>query len=366
MDFSSQSTPKATSVARFLLETCLSRAKNLTKDENFVAVTTFSLAALLWNPSTYLQLAAHYLEVFPAINLLVLFILIIRGILISPRAPLAGLVDGAKRLRFKHIGMMALIVGFLSAFTTFKLSIPSVTPFFADPYIAAFDLWLHGDDPWKYARMLPVGTSMLVDFVYSKLWFGVALCSLIHAALLRPGPEFRRLIMATLLIYIVLGVVLATALSSVGPIFYDRFYAEPRFAEFTAMLAADPYATQQKFYMEYLYSAATTNTALIGSGISAMPSIHVGVAVIVAWYMTSQGRISMIAGWAFAGIILFGSVYTGWHYAADGYLSAIAATLFWWMASRRCALGLILWRRGPKLLGGGGKIESAINRDRTA
>ncbi len=327
---------------------------------------TFSLAALLWNPSTYLQLAAHYLKVFPALNLLVLFILIIRGVLLFPRAPLAGLVDGARRLRFKHFGMMALIIGFLSAFTTFKLSIPSVAPFFADPYIAAFDLWLHGDDPWKYARMLPAGTSIIMDFIYSKLWFGVALCSLIHAALLRPAPEFKRLIMATLLTYIVLGVILATAFSSVGPIFYDRFYAEPRFAEFTAMLAADPYATQQKFYMEYLYSAATTNTALIGSGISAMPSIHVGVAVTVAWYMTSQGRLSMIAGWTFAGTILFGSVYTGWHYAADGYLSAIAATLFWWIASRRYTLGLMLWRRGPKQIGDGVKIDAAIHRGRTA
>ena len=40
-----------------------------------------------------------------------------------------------------------------------------------------------------------------------------------------------------------------------------------------------------------------------------------------------------IAGWTFAAIIMFGSVYTGWHYALDGYLSFIVVTAIWFGVS---------------------------------
>jgi membrane-associated phospholipid phosphatase len=41
-----------------------------------------------------------------------------------------------------------------------------------------------------------------------------------------------------------------------------------------------------------------------------------------------------VIGWAFASTILFGSIYTGWHYAVDGYLSAILSTAIWLLLSR--------------------------------
>jgi hypothetical protein len=64
-------------------------------------------------------------------------------------------------------------------------------------------------------------------------------------------------------------------------------------------------------------------------GISAMPSVHVAVAVLFAllgW------RISSWLGWIFslyAGVILIGSVHLGWHYAVDGYLSIAGALAIW-------------------------------------
>ena len=64
-------------------------------------------------------------------------------------------------------------------------------------------------------------------------------------------------------------------------------------------------------------------------GISAMPSIHVGAAVLFAilgW------RTNWILGFGFtvyALLIQFGSVHLGWHYAIDGYFSAILAFVLW-------------------------------------
>lgn len=47
-----------------------------------------------------------------------------------------------------------------------------------------------------------------------------------------------------------------------------------------------------------------------------MPSVHVAIATLNAFYLARLNRWLGVAGWAFAIFILFGSVYTGWHYAA--------------------------------------------------
>ena len=41
-----------------------------------------------------------------------------------------------------------------------------------------------------------------------------------------------------------------------------------------------------------------------------------------------------MAGWSFAALILFGSVYAGWHYAVDGYLSISVVSLLWYLTGR--------------------------------
>jgi hypothetical protein len=64
-------------------------------------------------------------------------------------------------------------------------------------------------------------------------------------------------------------------------------------------------------------------------GISAMPSVHVAVAVLFA---VLGWRTAAWLGWLFTGyacVVLIGSVHLGWHYAVDGYVSAVVAPLIW-------------------------------------
>ena len=58
-----------------------------------------------------------------------------------------------------------------------------------------------------------------------------------------------------------------------------------------------------------------------GAAISAFPSMHVAVATIWAIYMTERSWFFAPVAIGFAVTILFLSVYTGWHYAVDGYVS---------------------------------------------
>jgi PAP2 superfamily len=65
------------------------------------------------------------------------------------------------------------------------------------------------------------------------------------------------------------------------------------------------------------------------NGISAMPSVHVAVAVLFALAGGRAGRWPGRLFTAYAGIVLLGSVHLGWHYAVDGYVSAAIVAGLW-------------------------------------
>ena len=88
-------------------------------------------------------------------------------------------------------------------------------------------------------------------------------------------------------------------------------------------------AEAQTFFAGYLLDNYNAGTPALGTGISAMPSMHVAIATLNALMLSSLGRWQAVAGWAFAAIILFGSVYTGWHYAIDGYVSMLVVGVIW-------------------------------------
>jgi len=64
-------------------------------------------------------------------------------------------------------------------------------------------------------------------------------------------------------------------------------------------------------------------------GISAMPSIHVGVAVLFAILGWRTNRILGFGFTIYALLIQLGSIHLGWHYAIDGYFSAILTGMLW-------------------------------------
>ena len=65
-----------------------------------------------------------------------------------------------------------------------------------------------------------------------------------------------------------------------------------------------------------------------------MPSMHVAFVTLNAFFLSGFGRRWAVAGWSFAALILFGSVYTGWHYAVDGYLSILVVSAIWYLIGR--------------------------------
>jgi hypothetical protein len=230
----------------------------------------------------------------------------------------------------------ALAPLFFSSFGSFKRMIPALVPFDWDPAFMQWDRWLHGGEhAWRLLQPVlgtPIVTSA-VNFTYNA-WFFVLIFTFIWQAARTADPRLRmQFLLSFVLTWILLGTVLATVFASGGPVYYGRLTG-----------LADPYAPLMEYLgavnrhypvwslavQEKLWATYQAGGTDFGSGISAMPSLHVATSVLFACLGWRIGRVAGIAYSLFALAILIGSVHLGWHYAIDGYFAAIAALAIWW------------------------------------
>lgn len=166
----------------------------------------------------------------------------------------------------------AIVVAMIFVFSTVKSTIPAIVPFSWDESLIRLD------------RTFP--------------WIG--------------NHELRlRYILTTLLTWFV-GGILALLLSSSGPCFVELLYGDDTYAPLMALLRNVDAAS-----------------GVVTSGISAMPSLHVAVAVIIACVTRQRGGVCRKIGLVYAVTIYIGSIQLGWHYATDGIIGGGIALLFW-------------------------------------
>ena len=289
-----------------------------------------SVAALTW-PSAYSAMGEIYLPRFFVLGpLAFLAVMVPAAMIISPKAPLTFIAASIRTSGLRAAIVVTVFILSLAAFTTYKVNIPDIIPFYCDEALADIGELLHGQAPWRIVHALDSDVlAMVVAVAYSKLWFLEWFGLVFFAALFSNQPVHLRYLSALALVVVVVGTVMATLFSSVGPIFYDEFLGGERYAELLQALKQQPYNEHVLSYSNYLLTVYRADVPALGSGISAMPSMHVAVATLNAFYLSRLNRWLGIAGWAFAIFILFGSVYTGWHYELDGYVSMLVVTVIW-------------------------------------
>jgi hypothetical protein len=295
-----------------------------------VAALVYAAGAAALSPTVYADVLMDYSAQLAALPPLLLIGLAIAGLVRGAGAPVAYVAQ-ILRERGGWFGVAALLVCLaLSGFTTYKLAIPHIVPFYADPALGEIDRVLHGVDPGMLLQALvPAPVGYAIGYLYGPVWFLAWFCFMGLAALL-PDQTLRWRYFASLfLVVLLLGTVLATLLSSVGPYLYDRLYGTPRFGDLSAAIDASAVGNYMREATDYLMAGYAGQQVAPGTGMSAMPSMHIAIGTLDALLLAKLGRVSGLIGWTYLVLLFIGSVYMGWHYAIDGYVSLVAVVLTW-------------------------------------
>jgi hypothetical protein len=220
-----------------------------------------------------------------------------------------------------------------SAFTSYKSQLFKIVPYYADPYALDLDRLLHGIDPWRLLQPI-VGHPWItvgLNQVYI-LWFGEMFLTLSIGIFIVDQERLRsQFLTAYFFSWGIAGCIAATLLASVGPCFYSAFFHADPYADLFSYLdkTRQIYFVPERDLQAALFDGLRKGGIGVGEGISAMPSMHVGIAVLNAIFLSRLNRYVGWAAWLFAALIFIGSVALGWHYAVDGYVAALLVWLIW-------------------------------------
>lgn len=249
--------------------------------------------------------------------------------------------------------VVLLLPVFASAFTFFKTTIPVIQPYAWDARLVEWDRMLHGGvHPWVLLQAFlghPLVTGA-INVLYN-LWFFVMYALLTLQAFALKDQRLRmQFLLSFVVTWIVLGTLGAILFSSMGPCYFPGF--EPESGPYAPLMAYLREAGEQVpvwalNVQQMLWDDYQASKTGIGSGISAMPSMHVATAVLLALFGWRHSRPAGIALTVYAILIMIGSVHLGWHYAVDGYVGAAGALAVWWLVGRFLVRGPATPAPGP-------------------
>jgi hypothetical protein len=205
-----------------------------------------------------------------------------------------------------------------------KSMIPHVLPYWADPHLADLDKAILGTDAWHLLR------NAYLNPIYSALyvsWFPITFGTMGIVAFSERNQAY--LILSFLLTLVVGGTIGQYILSSGGPLFYEGLGFGPRFHDLVA--TNDPRYNSFARYLWYYYERGGAN---LGTGISAMPSMHIAIATWTVFAARAIWRPLTIPAVAYLLLLWAASMASGWHYASDGVVGAMVALLAYYAALR--------------------------------
>lgn len=233
----------------------------------------------------------------------------------------AGLKSRQQKLIFALAGLTLAVLQ-LTILTWIKATLPLVQDYWADPMLAEFDRLILGTDAFRIAQLLPVGP--YIDRLYN-MWFPWLAVVFTINLFREPSKEKSQAALSFFLTFALVGVIGMFLMPSGGPIFYERLGYGNDFADLNVPALS-------ALGSDYLWAKRNGFVAEAASGISAMPSMHVAMAMWTFLTLRSVGRRAGYAGAAYASMMVFGSVYLGWHYLSDGIAGALGAVACWHLA----------------------------------
>ncbi|MBW6505146.1 MAG: phosphatase PAP2 family protein [Rhodobacteraceae bacterium] len=272
------------------------------------------------------------------------------------------------RLRLVDVWLAAASALVLQvAFSVLKTALPGIVPFYADPALASIDAWIHGGiNAFELVHVWGQGVSPdYASWAYLHVWsFAAVLFPIVLSLTDDDVARRKRFLTLYLGCWIVLGNLLALAASSVGPVFYDQLVGGARFADLGVALQQSGIAGSQIGAVQsFLLHNYLANLQQPSAAISAFPSMHVAMAALCGLYLAERSRWLAPLGAAFVLVILFLSVFTGYHYAIDGYAAIALVTAAWWaQRANRAVLGARIARAADALISRGAPVALRLPR----
>lgn len=215
----------------------------------------------------------------------------------------------------------------MGSFTTFKTLMPALRGGFPyDRLHADLDVLLHGGiDPGPVLMALFSNPHLqsALQWNYAAVWMAMTFVPIFFVVLQARGLRLRYCL-SFVLVWALLGNLIACGFLSAGPAFYAQVTGDvARFG--SQMQALD--GSMSALFQAYLWDNYARDSLELGSGISAFPSIHVGMAMMNALFLRDVNRIAGMFGMAYVAVVAVSSVLFGWHYAIDGYVSIVVVLL---------------------------------------
>ena len=236
-----------------------------------------------------------------------------------------------------------LFATLMASFNAFKQMVLPIAGYGFDPLLAKADrLLFFGVDGWRvtHAMFGSARATAAIDHLYHG-WFvpmalGVIVCAWLPASAYRLRTQY---LLSYMGVWIVLGSVLAFLFPSAGPCFYSHLAGPShqfdglmeRLNEIQ-LLNGEPLIALRN--QALLLHAHGGDQLVMGGGISAMPSVHNGLAILFAlagWQVTRP--LGALLG-AYAALIWVGSIHLGWHYGLDGVVAAVLTWVIWRLCGR--------------------------------
>lgn len=278
------------------------------------------------------QVNSRFLIIVPLLTFIVLWAMIIWSLVkYKPERPLSFVAGKFREWRLTErvlTGLPFLLTYpfLLSLYTSVKFTIGKVFPFYADPWLVSLDPYI------SPPQLLPIILSPIIlrteDLLYF-LWFPINCYVFTLAAFTLKHRARLQYLVGFVLSWALLGNFVAVAVASAGPCFMADYFDVTPFAEYLNLTETPTVSGATQDFLRRAFNAGEMTT---GVGISAFPSMHVGIAILNALFLRNFGRAWFFAGATFAVLILISSISLGWHYALDGYFMFAAVPLVWWLS----------------------------------
>lgn len=251
--------------------------------------------------------------------------------------------------RLFWLAIATILVGLTFPFYgMFKEVVLPTRGFVWDRALAHAGRLLLGVSPWTVTHRFfgSLRGTRFLDNVY-LVWLPIMFTLPLFAAVLNGDPLLRfRILVSWFLAWVLIGSGAAYIFASAGPCYFNALVGpDPSYAELQRRLALLAHAAaaegapimSSEFQPKLLHTYRTGGFG-VGGGISAMPSMHVALAVLLAHIAWRRNAAWGLFASAYAALIWIGSVHFGWHYLVDGPVAALLITAIWQAATPFAAL----------------------------